>query len=244
MNFLKNHPFAVEAHFERSLVLTFALPKERLVGLTPEVLELDLFEDKWAFFALAMVQTKRLRPKGFAKWLGSDFFLIGCRVFVRYQSIEGRSLRGLYILRSETDKGRMQFFGNLFTHYNYRKTDIAQSHEQSRSRIFSVRSALNVEIDRGAVDTPLPNGSPFADWQEARKFAGPLPHTFTYDEEEKKMLIIKGLRKNWQPKPVQVIEYDIGFLEEFGLEGAVLANAFEVRGVDYCWEKGRIESWR
>ena len=33
LSFLKNHPFAVEAFFESSLVLTFALPKEQLQHL-------------------------------------------------------------------------------------------------------------------------------------------------------------------------------------------------------------------
>jgi hypothetical protein len=31
--FLKDHPFAVEAYFESSLVLTFAAPKEQLQNL-------------------------------------------------------------------------------------------------------------------------------------------------------------------------------------------------------------------
>jgi hypothetical protein len=64
INFLKNHPFAVEAHFDSSLVLTFAVPKEQLQNLIPECLELDTFQDKWAFIAIAMVQTSDLRPKG------------------------------------------------------------------------------------------------------------------------------------------------------------------------------------
>ena len=33
--FLKDHPFAVEAYFESSLVLTFAVPKEQLQN-TPD----------------------------------------------------------------------------------------------------------------------------------------------------------------------------------------------------------------
>ena len=58
ISFLKNHPFAVETHFESSTVLTFAIPKEELQGFIPECLELDTFQDKWAFIAVAMVQTK------------------------------------------------------------------------------------------------------------------------------------------------------------------------------------------
>ena len=83
-SFLKNHPFAVEAFFERSLVVTYAAPKEQLADLIPECLELDPFQDRWGFIAVAMVQTKALRPKGFPQIFGNDFFLIGYRVFVRF----------------------------------------------------------------------------------------------------------------------------------------------------------------
>src|SRR3954451_16109132 len=96
-SFLKNHPFAVEAFFESSLVATFAAPKENIRHLIPGCVELDTFNDKWAFIAVAMVQTKDLRPRGFPRVLGSDFFLVGYRVFVRFTDSSGRSLRGLYI---------------------------------------------------------------------------------------------------------------------------------------------------
>ena len=71
---LKNHPFAVETFFESSLVLTFALPKEDLQHLIPECLSLDTFNDKWAFVAVAMVSTQKLRPKGFPVFMGNNFF--------------------------------------------------------------------------------------------------------------------------------------------------------------------------
>lgn len=103
LSFLKKHPFAVEAFFESSIVLTFAFPKEQLVDLIPECLELDTFEEKWGFIAVAMVQTKGMRPKGFPRFLGRDFFLMGYRIFVRYTTSSGRRLRGLYIMKSDTD---------------------------------------------------------------------------------------------------------------------------------------------
>ena len=121
---LKNHPFAVETTFEKSVVLTFAIPKDELQHLLPECLELDVYNDKYGFIAVALVATKNLRPKGFPEIMGNDFNLIGYRVFVKYTDNRGKKLRGLYILKSETNKSKMSFFGNIFTHYNYQTTDI------------------------------------------------------------------------------------------------------------------------
>ena len=71
--FLKNHPFGVEAWFDRSTVLTYAVPKAELQQLIPPCLELDTYGE-WAFVAVAMVQTKNLRPNGFPAFMGHDFF--------------------------------------------------------------------------------------------------------------------------------------------------------------------------
>lgn len=243
MEFLKNHPFAVQASFDSSLVLTFAVSKEELQDLIPECLELDTFQEKWAFIAVAMVQTKNLRPKGFPNFMGNSFFLIGYRIFVRYTNKRGRRLRGLYIIKSETDKKKMEVLGNFFTHYNYTTTDITQSNDGHLKSISSKESGFEVVIDQKETNLDIPNGSPFTDWKDARKFAGPLPHTFTYNPENKKVLIIEGVRQNWKPEPVKVKSYNFDFLNSLKLENVILANAFEIKNIPYYWKKGRTEKW-
>lgn len=245
LSFLKDHPFAVEAFFESSLVLTFAIPKNEIQNLIPECLQLDTFNDKWAFIAVAMVQTKGLRPKGFPQLMGNDFFLIGYRVFVRFTNNAGKNLRGLYILQSETDKKKMEFFGNIFTHYKYTTTDIQQVNENGHLTISSKRSGFDVTIDKKeSPDILLPQGSPFADWKEARRYAGPLPFTFTYNADRKEVLVIEGVRENWKPAPVNVINYHFSFIDKFKSAGIQLANAFIIRNIPYYWKKGKKELWK
>ena len=242
-SFLKNHPFAVEAFFESSIVLTFAVPKAQLEELIPECLELDTFQDDWAFLAVAMVQTKGLRPKGTPVALGNDFFLIGYRLFVRYTNNEGKRLRGLYILKSETDKKMMEVMGNIFTHYNYTTTDISQVAQKDSLQISSVKSNFNVVIAESG-DVNLPINSPFSNWKEARKFAGPLPFTFTYNHDTKEVLIIEGVRENWVPQPINVKSYDFEFLRKIKVLNPILGNAFILKNIPYYWKKGRIERWK
>lgn len=241
---LKNHPFAVETFFESSLVLTYAVPKEELKQFIPECLELDTFNDTWAFIAVAMVQTKDLRPKGFPKFMGNDFFLTGYRIFVRYTDSRGKRLRGLYIIKSETNKNKMSFFGNIFTHYNYTTTDITVSKKENITRIVSKRSALEVEVNAEKEEVQLPQHSPFNDWKEARRFAGPLPFTFTYNKATKEVLIIEGVRENWTPRAVEVLKHDVGFINQKNFKGIVLANAFIIENIPYYWKKGKIEKWK
>jgi hypothetical protein len=244
LSFLKDHPFAVEAYFESSLVLTFALPKEQLQELIPECLQLDTFQDKWAFIAVAMVQTKDLRPKGFPNFMGNDFFLIGYRIFVRYTSLAGKNLRGLYILKSETDKKKMQWLGNIFTHYRYTTTDILQNKFDGKKEIISKQSKFSLTINTNSEQVALPPKSPFTDWKEARRYAGPLPFTFTYNSHSREVLIIEGVRQNWTPQPINVLNYSFDFFNKLNLQNPILANAIIIKNIPYYWKKGKKEIWK
>lgn len=242
-NWLKTHPFAVEAFFERSLVLTFAAPAAEVQALLPAPLVPDTWQDKWGFLAVALVQTRHLRPQGFPAFLGQDFSLVGYRAFVRYVTPAGKRLRGLYILRSETDRRRMALLGNIFTHYGYVTTDISLADNHGGLTATSQQGDFRIETTAPGIDVALPVGSPFANWAEARRFAGPLPFTFSVEAAARRVVIIEGVREHWQPAPVAVEQAHVGFLQGLPLSQLVLANAFLLRDVPYHWKKGRTEQW-
>ena len=63
------------------------------------------------------------------------------------------------------------------------------------------------------------------------------PFTFTYNNEDKSVLVIEGVRQNWTPEPIQIQDYHFGFLDSLQLKGLVLANAFEIKNIPYYWKK-------
>ena len=139
----------------------------------------------------------------------------------------------------------MEFFGNIFTHYNYTTTDIDQVKQNNTIGIISKRSGFKVLVEKVRDENiSLPMGSPFRDWKEARRFAGPLPFTFTGSSADKKILIIEGVRENWEPKPLKVIDYNFPFLQDLRIDGLKLANAFIIEHVPYYWKKGKVEPWK
>src|SRR4029079_4208862 len=73
------------------------------------------------FVAVALVQTEDLRPSGLPKAVGHDFFLAGYRVFTTFRTASGKRLRGLRILRSDTDRALMSAGGNLLTDESYHR---------------------------------------------------------------------------------------------------------------------------
>jgi hypothetical protein len=87
----------------------------------------------------------------------------------------------------------------------------------------------------------LPEGSPFGDWHTARLFAGPMPFTFS-PESDGRFVVIEGARQDWVPRPVRVMNWQVGLFDETPLRGTkpILANAFAVEGVSYRWKRGRL----
>lgn len=244
LDWLKTHPFAVEAFFTRSLVLTFAAPAAEVQALLPAPLVADTWQDEWAFLAVALVQTRALRPQGFPAFLGQDFCLVGYRAFVRYVTPAGKRLRGLYILRSETDRRRMVLLGNAFTHYGYAPIDLSLTDTPGGGLAASSRRGdFDIAVEAPGAAVALPAGSPFASWAEARRFAGPLPFTFAVEAARRRIVIVEGVREHWQPQPVAVTRAHAGFLEQLPISQLTLANAFLLRDVPYHWKKGRTELW-
>ncbi|QQR88313.1 MAG: DUF2071 domain-containing protein [Flavobacteriales bacterium] len=239
---LKNHPFGVVADLERTVVLAFAAPAEELAALLPSFLEPDTFNERWGFVAMAAVRTRDLRPSGFPKWCGQDFWLIGYRIFVRYPNAVGKRLRGLYILGSETDRRLMAVLGNRFTHYGYRYKPMtaALGPHGISLRAKDGSTAVVVKDDGAAV--ALPSDSVFADWIEARRFVGPLPFTFSHNVRKDHVLIVEGSRTNWHPRPVSVVEHRCDFITNLRLSELRLSNAFTIDRVPYHWKPGILES--
>jgi hypothetical protein len=238
---LKRHPLAIDAHFHDCLTLTYAVPADVLRPLLSRGLELDTFHG-YGFVAVALVQAADLRPAGLPAVMGQDFFLAGYRVFARFRRADGKAVRGLRILRSDTDKARMVAGGNLLTHYNYHRCDatVAASSEGIRVAIDTPDHGGDLRVSATFAAAALPDGSPFPSMREARPFAGPLPFTFDYEVETDSIIAIQARRANWKPEQVAVNVERISFFDQPAFRGCtpILAAAFHVTNVDYRWLRG------
>ena len=240
---LKRHPFAVRAWFRHSLVLTYAFPEKVLSPLLPPGLELDTFKGL-GFVAIALVQTENLRPEMMPEWLGQNFILTGYRIFARYRTTKNRGLRGLRILRSDTNRRLMAFTGNFLTHYNYRvaRVDLRETADRLDVKVSTPQAEADLDFTALLKESPapLPVESPFPDQRRARLFAGPLPFTFDYEPETHSIILIEGEREKWHPQPIEVEVRQATFFNQSAFNKARprLANAFIVSGIPYRWKRG------
>jgi len=242
LHVLKRHPFAVTAFFRHSLVLTYAFPREVLQPLLAPGLVLDTY-DAYGFLAIALVQTERLRPSFFPPLLGRDLLLTGYRIFVRLGNAAS-ALRGLQIIRTDTNQRWMVNSGNLFTHYNYNlcQAQLAERPGEIEWAIRTPGKQADVQVRAWPADTPapLPSGSLFLNESEARRFAGPLPYTFDYEPQTHSIIRIQGVRRNWNPVSIRAEVVEAAFFshEPFCRATPLLANAFYVHHTNYQWLRG------
>lgn len=241
---LRRHPIPMAADFRHSLVITYAFESAVLEPLLPPGLVLDTFGG-FGFLAIALVDTCSMRPAGLPRAAGVDAHLAGYRIFTRLRGAE--SLRGLRILRSETDRLPIARVGNLLTHYQYNLSRIAVEEEGPGRLHWNIDSRgkgadLDVRADVDSTPPQPPEESPFKDWRQARRFAGPLPYTFDYEAETNSIIRIEGVRRNWNPRPVTVDVGRCGFLEQgpFASARPRLANAFYVSSIAYEWKRGEV----
>ena len=159
---LRRHPLPIEAHLDECLTLTYAVPPAIAGPLLAPGLELEMWNG-YAFVAVALVQTRSLRPAGLPAGCGSDFFLAGYRIFARFRAADGRTLRGLRILRSDANRWAMVVGGNLLTHYNYHRCGAAFERIGDRLdvRVDSPDAGGSLELSANLNDASLPAPSPF-----------------------------------------------------------------------------------
>lgn len=242
LHLLKRQFFTVSTHFDYSLVLSFALPKSVLAPLLPPGLEVDNYGD-YGFVAVAIVKVRDLKPDSLPGFFKKDCYLVGYRIFVRYSNPSYRKRRGLYILKSFSDSRGMVLRGNTFTRYNYAHCQLESQRigEELEIKLECASDFSNLKIKANISETvdQLPSGSPFPDLRQARRFEGPMPYTFSYEKETHSMSIVRGVRRDWKPRPIAIKEADFDFLRSPIFQGAqaILANAFIVENIPYRWEK-------
>lgn len=243
---LRRHPVPMQAWFDHSLVVTYAYPEAVLAPLLPPGLSIYGYEGL-GFLAVAVVRARHLRPTGAPPWLGLNVVLTGYRIFSRMRTADGRDLRGLRILRSDASHGLMAWMGNRLTHYGF-KPCRARVEKHGTCLAVDVRSGdgiadLRLSADLASRPAPLPEGSPFPRLSVARRFAGPLPNTFDFEADSGRMVVITGVREEWEPQPIRVQVDECRFLERHpALSGhrPILANAFLVSGIPYRWTRGQL----
>jgi uncharacterized protein YqjF (DUF2071 family) len=240
------HPVAMTARFRELLVVTYAFPPAVLEPLVPASLALEQ-HDGHGFLAVALVDLDGLRPAALPRRLGVAARFAGYRILVRATTTGGRTRRGLKVLHTDVNRRPLVAGMRLLTRYHASHARIGWRHAGDRLAIRvetpGGRSDLGVIANLAQVPEAPPSGSPFASWALARPFAGPLPWTFAPDPAGASIVLVRGVRDRWDPRPVDVDHTDVALFRQppFAAATPRLAAAFRLGELDYTWTAGVVE---
>ncbi len=243
---IRRHPLAMETHFRHSLVITWAFAPEALEQFCVPGLELDTYTapdgQTYAFAAVALVDLEQLRVAGLPRRLGTAQLMAGYRVFMRMRTGTHQRMRGLRILASQSTAPLGVLGANLTTRYHYTgvQAELTETYGVLHARFTSREGTADLEATAYLGDPTLPAETPFATERAARRFAGPLPYTFSPDPDG--IVVVKSSRTDWTPQPVRVEVAAATFFDQGPFAGVPrrLANAFHVADLDYGWQAGEL----
>lgn len=238
-------PFGIKTWFEYFIVLIYSVDKEKAEAMLPYPLVHEEHNGK-ALMAAAFVKSKNFRPFFLPAFAGTSFNLVGYRHMAAYTKADGKTIRGLKIIQSGTNKKWMQRGGNELTQYKFRYNPIVI--ENTNGDITIKGDGVNI-LAREAPpeqEIPLPENSIFENWKYARKYGGPLLYTFEVEPENKSVIITEGSRNHWQPRPVHVLQADVDFFKNspYAEMNPELSAAYLVKDIPYSWKKAVTDHYK
>ncbi|MFT3924125.1 MAG: DUF2071 domain-containing protein [Myxococcales bacterium] len=250
-------PFDPETVWEEAVCVNLRMHPDALRPLVPPAFELDLHQGH-AFVSLTASRLKNFGVVGVPNALRTNFYQATYRAHVRYVDYAGRTRRGCYMVRSDTNSEAMSMAANALPEF--------RAHHCSTYPIVMARHQGNLvlTVDSGqdaagkvvlVLDTEhchqeMPAGSVFTSLAQARALLVDFDESYAHDADSDEILVLRIERGEWKIKVVSVVDSYLGFVSRGPLgqrADTVLDSVFYFREVPYRWlplirEKRRADS--
>jgi uncharacterized protein YqjF (DUF2071 family) len=237
-------PFDANTVWAEAVCLNIRVRPEALRPLIPEVFDLDLYEG-WAWVSLTASRLKDFGVGWLPAAMRMNFYQSTYRAHVRYTDFRGRSLKGCYFVRSETNSAMMSLTANLLPEF--------RAHQCSTYPILMARQHdhLVLTVDTGndpagkvvlVLDTArplvaMPPNSVFPTLLEARAFIVDFHDAFSYDPDTREVFFLKIDRGEWHLQVFEPVDHYLGYVSAgpFPPGAAELDSLFYFRNTPYRW---------
>ena len=174
-----------------------------------------------------------------------NFYQCTYRAHVTYTDFRGRTMRGCYFVRSETNSHMMSLVANMLPEF--------RAHRCNTYPILMARRDDHLCLTVDTADDPggnlvlvsdtanpqasMPETSVFSSTEEARRFIVDFYDAFAYHPETNEVLILKIDRGDWNIRIIEPIDYYLGYFNNgpFHSENAELDSIFYFQDCPYRW---------
>ena len=231
----RNSRLAITSTFYSNTILMYSCDPADLQQILCPGIEVDVIGDR-GHLAVAFVDQRDFRPRGFPRWAGRDFFMIEYLAFVTYRSSDGRQMRGLYLLQSDTPSVLACIASRIFSHYRFRKIDLDTTDTNGTRRFTSAKAGVDVSIE---LDDQHDLGTEH--WANYDELVKPRSFNFQHLKRSDSTLVVRGVLKGWTPRPTTVLHADVATIAGLGIKFDGPPKAIEVEDVQYLWRNSRID---
>lgn len=215
MSLLRRLPIRYKGELHNVKLINFSVDLEEVMDEVPEEIRIRRFDDK-AIISMVNVQLKKMRPVGFPISTSFDYQHVAFRLLVDDSHLNKGKSKGIYFLKSFSNKPIIAFLGDLMSHYKLSKAEI---HDHYGFDLWQddrfIRYRLNQKDYKGS--------------NELKSDIEAIDRAYAVDKGRLLQTLIQ--REKW---PIQWVNC-IGFETNF-FDSAKFLGAFEVNDViDYQW---------
>ncbi|HEU5376702.1 MAG TPA: DUF2071 domain-containing protein [Ktedonobacteraceae bacterium] len=234
----QKNPLTMVGNLDRCWLFTYRAPVEKVRKLLPQGLE-PVTHAGYAFWNIVVCHISSMRPRHIPGFPGISYWHLAYRIYVRLPLAEGRTIEGLYFLRSDCDRRLMALAGNLLTDFHFHTAPL---------RVQQDPEGLEIKVE--VADAPahvrlLPDVKPqydprsaFVSLEEAAAFLKYKPYGISLGKAGCANVVhITRDESAWRSSLVQVEFARWSFLREQDTQPEI---CYAVEPIRYQWDRGRI----
>lgn len=217
MDILKKLPLRYVGELHQVRLINFSVEKAEVLPYLPQGLPIRDFHGR-ALISMVNVKLRCMRPSFLPKPLHFDYQHIGFRLLVDDAGYNGGAAKGIYFLRSFTNRALMVQGGSWLTNYKLEKAEL-----EEKGITFELRKGKNY------LRYQLQEEKPVTGKEELYQMVGALDKAYSYIGDE--LMRVQIMRERWPIEWINCEGFETNFFRTAHFEGA-----FQVRDViHYQW---------
>jgi uncharacterized protein YqjF (DUF2071 family) len=219
-------------------LFTFRTPADDARALLPPGLE-PVTHRGCGFWNVVLCRVDQMRPWPAPPFLGTSYWQVSYRLYVRVRPKGQEPIEGLYFLRSDCDSALLQRAGNLLTDFNFQpaRIQVQETPETAEAQVYSAETPARWRLSR-ATPVTLASDSPFDSVDEAAAFLKYKPRSISMDPSGRANVVqIVRDEERWRSRLVHVEAQSWSYLAGHNVQPEI---CYEVEPLAYRWNRGQL----
>lgn len=205
MELLKRIPVKYEGELHDVKLVNFSVEKHEVEQLVPKGIKVRDFNGR-AMISMVNVMLKNMHPAFVPGQINFSYRNIAFRLLVDDSRMNGGESKGIFFLRSFSDKPLIVFGGNLFTDYNLENANIT-----------CIDNMLELRQNEKFVTYALDSNAPVAPNTSLHSVIGSLDRAYSVSGNDVRVVQIQ--REKWPIEEVECYHFQTNFFSTAKLEG-------------------------